>query len=100
MKRAEILGLPPQEQHGGISVNTPIDVLLLVSIFLECARQTRSNSALGSYEAVNFYYCVSQNFALLTDQDFYIPLLDIIFCLKLIQEMEFYLRKIFGGSKG
>ena len=60
----------------------------------------KNNSTLGSYDAENFYDCVEHNFASLTDQDFNIPLPEIICCLKAIQEMKFYLRMSFGDPKG
>ena len=55
---------------------------------------------LGLYDAENFYYCIAHNIASLTDQAFDVTFPEIIFCLKSIQEMKFYLRMVFGVSKG
>ena len=82
MKRAESSGVIPQEQHSGISANMSIEVAVIVVLLFEYIRQTRRNAALGSYDAENFYDCVTHNFFSLTCLDFDMPLPTIILILK------------------
>ena len=96
MKRAEWLGVLSQKQHGGKSGHTSIKVVLLRILIFEYFIQTRRNDAIGSYDAEKFYDCEAHNLASLTDQDFDILFPVIIFCLKAIQEMKFYIKTVFG----
>ena len=87
MKGVENSGFLPQEQHGGRSEHTLIQVAVLRSIFFEYIIHTRSNAALVLYDAENFNDCVAHNFASLTDQDFDMISPAINLCLKEIKEM-------------
>ena len=48
MKRAESLGVLPQEQHGGRTGHTPIEVSSVRISLFDYVRQTRINAALIS----------------------------------------------------
>ena len=99
MKRGKIPGLLSQEQNGGRSGRTSIEVVVLISLLFECVIHIRINYGIGFYDTENFYDCVAHNFASLTDQYFDMLLLEIIFCLKSIQEIKLYLRTVFGDFK-
>ena len=77
-----------------------IYIALLISLLFHYAINIWSNAVIGLYDAENWYDCVAHKFASLTDQYFDLLLLAIILCLKEVQEMKFYLRTVFGDSKG
>ena len=72
-----------------------MEVVVLKSRLFDYVKQTRIIDVLGLYDAENCYDCVAHNFDLLTDQAFYIPFTKIIFCLKAIQEIKFFIRMVF-----
>ena len=67
MKRVEISGFLPHEQHGGSLLHTTIVVAVNWSLFIDYVRKTGRNSVIMLYDAENFYDCVAQKFASLTD---------------------------------
>ena len=85
---------------GGRLGNMSINVSVLIIMFFDYIRQTRIKYTPGLYDAENYYDGVEHNFDSLTDQAFDITLPEIIFCLKEIQEMKFYLRTVFGDTEG
>ena len=73
MKRADSLGVLPQEQHGWRSRNTPIEVVALISPFFDYVKQKRRYYVPVPHDAENCYDFVANNFASLTDRAFNMP---------------------------
>ena len=83
-----------------MSGHTSIEVAVLRILFFGYVRKQISNTVLVYYDTSSCYDYSEHNVSSLTDEALYIPLTAIICCLKLIQEIKFYLRNYFGDSKG
>ena len=66
----------------GRSGHTSTKVAVLRSLFFEYFIQTRINDGLELYYAENIYDSAAHNCYVITDQTFYMPFSETIFCFK------------------
>ena len=83
-----------------MSGHTSIEVAVLRILIFGYVRQQISNTVLVYYDTSSCYEYSEHSVSSLTYQALYITLTALICCLKLIQEIKFYLRTYFGDSKG